>query len=271
MTGRLEGRVAIVTAAGAGIGLACATRYASEGASVVVNAFHAESAEAAAATIRQHGGVALALSGDVSDPRVTRALVDRAVSEFGRLDVLHNNAATPHSALITEMSDADWRGVLSVTLDSVFYGMRAALPVMIGQGSGSIISTTSSSGLGGAARFGAYGAAKAAVENLTRVAAVENARHGVRVNTICPGTVESRAAGAWLDSLPGGRRSYEAQIPQRRVGLAEEVANVAVFLASDEASYVNGATFVVDGGVAARIALPLNLASLGLLPSASDT
>jgi meso-butanediol dehydrogenase/(S,S)-butanediol dehydrogenase/diacetyl reductase len=271
VTGRLDGRVAVVTAAGSGIGLACARRFAAEGATVVVNALHEESAEAAAAAIRERGHVATAMSGDVSDPAVVQALVDHALARFGRLDVMHNNAALPHPGLLTDVSDDEWRRVMSVTLDSVFYGLRATLPSMIDRGSGSIINTTSSSGLAGTSRFGSYGAAKAAVEHLTRVAAVENARYGVRINAICPGTVESRAALAWLEKLPGGRRAYEAQIPQRRVGLADEVAHVAVFLASDDASYVNGATIMVDGGVAARVALPLDLGSLGFIPDPDAT
>jgi len=254
----MAGRVAIVTAAGAGVGRACAMRYAAEGATVIVNALHAETAQSVAAEIRQLGGSAHTLHGDVAERAVVDGLIEGALSLCGRLDVLHNNAADTRSNRIAEMTEEDWHRSIAVTLDSVFYGMRAALPVMIAQRSGTIISTTSLSGLAGARGFGAYGAAKAAVENLTRVAAIENAEFGIRVNTICPGTVATRGVVPWLENLPGGRSEYESQIPQGRVGTPDEIANAAAFLASDEASYVNGATFVVDGGVSARMALPQN-------------
>jgi meso-butanediol dehydrogenase/(S,S)-butanediol dehydrogenase/diacetyl reductase len=249
--------VAIVTGAGAGIGRACAVRYAAEGATVVVNALHHETADPVASQITQDGGAAVARVGDVSDSGFVNSMVDDAVSEFGRLDVMHNNAAAPIAGLVKDMTDDDWRRVMAVTLDGVFFGVRAALRVMVAQGSGSIINTTSSSGLAGAMRLAAYGAAKAAVTNLTRVAAVENARHGVRVNALCPGAVTTRGNDPFLQSFPGGMGAYEAQIPQHRVAQPEEIASVAAFLASDDASYVNGTTFIADGAVAARIALPL--------------
>ncbi len=257
MQPRLTGKIAVITAAGAGLGRACALRYAQEGATVIVNALHAETAEATVSEIRSQGGTAEIAPGTVADPEVVRGIVDLAIQRYGRIDLLHNNAADTRSARIAEMADEDWHAVIDVTLHGTFYGMRAALPIMVGQGSGTIINTTSLSGLGAASHFGAYGAAKAAVENLTRVAAIENARHGIRVNVICPGTIASRHASTWLESFPGGRQAYEDQIPQGRVGEPDEIAGVAAFLASDEASYITGATIVVDGGVAARIALPV--------------
>jgi meso-butanediol dehydrogenase / (S,S)-butanediol dehydrogenase / diacetyl reductase len=264
VAGRLEGRGVVVTAAGSGIGRACALRYAAEGAGVVVNALHQETAAAVTEQILAAGGQAITRAGDVGDRALVDELVDTALAEYGRLDVMHNNAAHPKGALVADMSDEDWAAVMRVTLDGVFYGTRAALRVMVPQRRGSIINTTSSSGLSGARMLGAYGAAKAGVAQLTRVAALENAQYGVRVNAVCPGVIETRPSMAFIDAYPGGRPVYEAQIPQRRVGQPEELANVALFLASDEASYVNGAEFVVDGGVAARIALPLNLPAVGV-------
>jgi len=256
---RYEGRVVVVTAAGSGIGRACAIRFAAEGAAVVVNAQHEESAAAVAAEIEASGGTAVAVGGDVADVAVVDGLVGVAVDRFGRLDVVHNNAAYPYGGLLVDTPDEAWHRVIAVTLDATFYGVRAALRVMVPQGSGSIINTTSSSGLAGARSLAAYGAAKAGVTNLTRVAAVENARFGVRVNALCPGSVRSRANDGFFAGFPGGEATYAAQIPQKRIGEAAEIAAVAAFLGSDEASYVNGTTFVADGGVAARIALPVRL------------
>jgi meso-butanediol dehydrogenase / (S,S)-butanediol dehydrogenase / diacetyl reductase len=259
MQGRLAGKIAVITAAGAGLGRACAIRYAHEGATVIVNALHEETAEATANEIRDGGGSADFVAGSVADSDFVRELISFAVRRYGRIDLLHNNAADTRSARVAEMDEVDWLQVFEVTLHGTFYGMRAVLPIMIEQRSGVILNTTSLSGLGGASHFGAYGAAKAAVENLSRVAAIENARFGVRVNVICPGTIASRHASTWLESLPGGRQAYEDQIPQRRVGEPEEIASAAVFLASDEASYITGASMVVDGGVSARVALPIRL------------
>lgn len=252
---RLRDKVALVTGAGSGIGRACALRFAAEGATVFVNDVRADAAAAVVKEIEAAGGRAHAVPGDVADPRQVEEMVASA-TRGGRLDVLVNNAAAPHGALVEDTTDEAWRTVQSVTLDGVFHGVRAALRPMRAQGGGSIINVASGAGLGGEVMLGAYGAAKAAVINLTQTAAVENARHGVRVNAICPGPIETPPLLAWVDHVPGGRAAFVAQIPQRRLGRPEEIASVAVFLASDEASYVNGAVLVADGGVAARTAAP---------------
>ena len=256
MGDRLHGKVALVTAAGSGIGRACALRFAAEGAFVAVNDVVAERAAAVTREIAAAGGRATELPGDVSSAAEMERLVRETVARGGRLDVLVNNAAAPAGALLAETDDATWRRVLSVTLDGTFLGMRAALAVMLPQRSGSIVNVSSGAALGGEYMLGAYGAAKAAVLNLTRTAAVENARFGVRVNAICPGSIATPPLLAWVDHVPGGRSAFEAQIPARRIGRPEEIAGVALFLASDEASYVNGAVIVADGGVAARTAAP---------------
>lgn len=253
---RLQGRVALVTGAGSGIGRACALRFAAEGAHVFVNDVRAEAAEAVVKEIAAAGGRGDALPGDVADAPQVDAMIRAAAERGGRLDVLVNNAAAPHGAPVEETTDEAWRRVQSVTLDGVFFGVRAALRVMRAQGGGSIVNVSSGAGLGGEPSLGAYGAAKAAVINLTQTAAVENARHGIRVNAICPGPIETPPLLAWIDYVPGGRAAFEAQIPQKRLGRPEEIAAVALFLASDEASYVNGAVIVADGAVAARTAAP---------------
>jgi len=151
------------------------------------------------------------------------------------------------------MSDELWRGVFAVTLNATFYGMRAAIPAMAASGGGSIINTASAAGLGGIGGLGAYGAAKAAVLNLTRTAAMEAAARNIRVNAVCPGSIDTPPLRMFVDALPGGREGFERQIPVKRIGRAEEIANVALFLASDEASYLTGSVIIADGGVLAGI------------------
>ena len=255
MAGRLRGKVAIVTGAGSGIGRAIALRFAAEGASLLVNDLNADSASRVAKEIEAAGGSARAFPADVSDARQVEALIRAATSAFGRLDVLVNNAAAVVPGPVEAISDADWRRTHGTTLDGVFFGMRAALPVMAAQGGGAIINISSGAAVAGEPGLGAYGAAKAAIVNLTQTAAVENAARGVRINTILPGPIETPPLLAAVEAT-GGRAGWERQIPCGRLGKPEEMAAVALFLASDEASYVHGAAIVADGGVAARTNSP---------------
>ncbi len=255
MGDRLRAKVAIVTGAGSGIGRAIALRFAAEGAKVVVNDLNPEAAARVAKEIEAAGGIAAPFPADVADPRQVEALVREATSRFGRLDVLVTNAAAVIAGPLESIADADWRRTQAVTLDGVFYGMRAALPVMAAQGGGAIINVASGAAISVEPGLAAYGAAKAAVVNLTKTAAVENASRGVRVNTILPGPIETPPLLAAVEAT-GGRAGWERQIPCGRLGRPEEMAAVAVFLASDEASYVHGAAIVADGGVAARTNSP---------------
>ena len=256
LAGRLEGKRAVITGAGSGIGRATAIRFAREGASVVIADIDAGRAAAVAAEITASGGRAIAKRVDVSSSADVDRLLDETVRETGGLDILMNNAAAPHGAPVAHTTDADWRRVMSVTLDGVFYGVRAALQRMAPQGRGSILNISSGAGLGGEVMLGAYGAAKAAVINLTKTAAVENAATGIRINCICPGPISTPPLDAWLSAVPNGPEIFTRQIPAGRIGTPEEIAAVATFLASDEASYVTGAILVADGGVNARTATP---------------
>jgi meso-butanediol dehydrogenase/(S,S)-butanediol dehydrogenase/diacetyl reductase len=255
MGDRLRGKVAIVTGAGSGIGRATALLFAAEGAMVVVNDVNSDAATRVAKEIEAAGGIAAPFPADVGDSRQVEALVRDATSRFGRLDVLVNNAAAVIPGPLESISDADWRRTQAVTLDGVFFGMRAALPVMAAQGGGAIINIASGAAIAGEPGLAAYGAAKAAVVNLTKTAAVENAARGVRVNTILPGPIATPPLLAAVEAT-GGRAGWERQIPCGRLGTPEEMAAVALFLASDEASYVHGAAIIADGGVAARTNSP---------------
>ncbi len=255
MSERLRGKVALVTGAGSGIGRAIALRFAAEGAAVVVNDVVGDAAQRVVKEIEATNGRARAFPGDVGDSRQVEAAVRFATTQFGRLDVLVNNAAAVVPGAVESLSDADWRRTQSVTLDGVFYGIRAALPVMAAQGAGSIINISSGAAVAGEPGLGAYGAAKAAIVNLTKTAAVENAARGVRINTILPGPIETPPLLAAVEAT-GGRAGWERQIPCGRLGKPEEMAAVALFLASDDASYVHGAAIVADGGVAARTNSP---------------
>jgi meso-butanediol dehydrogenase / (S,S)-butanediol dehydrogenase / diacetyl reductase len=257
MAGSLEGRVAIITAGGAGIGAATARRFAQEGAAVVVADLSGRRADETAAAITAGGGRAASLKMDAADPEGVQAAIRKALDAFGRLDILFNNAGMAEAAPLDDISLESWNRVIAVTLTGTFLGMKYALPVMRRRGRGVIINTASISGTGGDYGLSSYNAAKAGVINLTRAAALENARHNIRVNCVCPGAINTRAAqilgGDRADEV---RRVQAAAHPLGRIGEPEEIANTVRFLASDEASFITGAAIVVDGGLTAHTGLP---------------
>jgi meso-butanediol dehydrogenase/(S,S)-butanediol dehydrogenase/diacetyl reductase len=255
--GALHGRVAVITAGGAGIGSATARRFAREGARLVVADLSGRRAESVATAIAADGGRAEWLKMDAADPDGVKAAVRRALDTYGRLDVMINNAGLAEVAPLDEISLEGWNRVLAVTLTATFLGMKYCLPVMREQGGGAIVNTASISGTAGDYGLSSYNAAKAGVINLTRSAAIENARHRIRVNCVCPGTIDTRApqllGGDRADEI---RREQAAVNPIARMGEADEIASAILFLASDEASFVTGAALVVDGGLTAHTGLP---------------
>ncbi len=252
MPGGLEDRVFLVTGAGAGIGRATALRLAGAGARVEVTDVDPE---AARATATAAGAAARAGVLDIRDPGAFDRAVDAALARHGRLDGLVNNAAIVGGGALADVDDEGWREVMSGTLDGTFRGLRAALRVMRPAGRGVIVNVSSGAALGGEVGLGAYGAAKAAVVNLTRTAAVENAAAGIRVCCVLPGPIETDSLRGWLDTI-ASRETFERQIPQGRLGRPDEIAAVIAFLCSDDASYVNGAAWCVDGAVSARTSSP---------------
>jgi meso-butanediol dehydrogenase/(S,S)-butanediol dehydrogenase/diacetyl reductase len=256
---RLQGKVALVTGGGRGIGCAIARRFADEGAAVAVLALHRESAARAADEIERGGGRAVGLAGDVSDEDDVRRAIEEAVASFGRLDVMVNNAATIAIGPVVETTKDEWDRVFAVNLRGVFLGCREAARQMIAQGDGGrIINASSGAGRRGSALIGAYAASKFGVIGLTQSLAVELAPHGITVNAYCPGHVTSTpmwdaidAAGSARSGEPPGsaKRAAEAESPLGRAGRPEEVAAAVAYLASDEAGFVTGESLVIDGGL----------------------
>ena len=256
-TARFEGRGVVVTAAGAGIGAATAQRFASEGATVAVSDLSLRRAESVVEGIRTQGGEGFAVRVDVSQPAAVEALLRDAADRWGRIDVLVNNAGWAIPGALHEQSVETWRQTLDVTLGGTFYGLKFAIPILREQGGGAIVNTASVCGLAGDYNMSAYNAAKAGVVNLTRAAALENAAHGIRVNCVCPGTVDTRLAELMAKGHEDAFLApYRGAHPLGRVARPEEIAAVIAFLASDDASFVTGAAVVADGGLTAHGGLP---------------
>lgn len=253
---RLEGKVALVTGAGSGIGQAAAMRFAAEGASVAALDIRPELASLTAMMIdKEHEGQALALAGNVAVAVEVETAVDLAVAEFGRLDVLYNNAGVDSSGSVADAAEDDWDRAFGVNAKGTFLVSRAAVPHM-GDG-GSIVNQGSVAGLVGVPNFAAYCASKGAVVALTRSMAVDLAPRGIRVNVICPGTVYTPLMEPMLRArgngdLQAGLAKTLLKYPIGRLGTPEEIANVALFLASDEASFMTGAVITPDGGMTAQ-------------------
>lgn len=252
---RLQGKVALVTGGGTGIGAATAIRFAQEGATVVVCGRRKEPLDAVVAQIRAAGGKAEAVQADVSNEAGYTEAIEGAAKRLGGLDVLVNNAMAFSWGDIENTSTDDWHSNFNTSVDGTFWGTRAAMKLMKSRG-GSIVNLSSICGLQGTAAMAGYSAAKAAVIGFSRAAAAEGARHGIRVNVVIPAVVETPATAGMLSDATM-RQSTERLIPMGRVGQPEELANAILFLASDEASYITGAALPVDGGRSAVLVTAL--------------
>ncbi len=253
---RLKDRIALITGAGSGIGEATAKRMAEEGACVVVADIHKEGADRVAAEIRKTGASAEALHSNVANAAEIEAMIKFAADTFGRLDILHNNAMRLYTGRVGEMSLEHWQKTINLGLTSYWYATRCALAVMVRQGKGAIVNTGSVSGIAADYGLGAYNAIKAGVINLTRATAIEYARKGIRCNAVCPGAIASPPIMKSRRNNPELAARTEQAIPMGRYGEPVEIANVVVFLASDDSSYVNGTCIVADGGLMAHTGIP---------------
>ena len=249
-----KGKVALITGAGNGIGRATAVGFARDGARVVVVDRDTAGGEGTVGIIRQQGGEALFVAADVTKSTDVQAYVKAALDTYGTIDCFHNNAGIEGNVAPTaEYDEAMFDTVMGVNVKGVFLGLRHVLPVMLKQKRGAIVNTASVAGLVASPGMPAYVASKHAVIGLTKTAAGEVARSGVRVNAVCPGPIDTRMIHS-LESMlspndPGsiGER-YQSNIPIGRYGTADEVANVVLFLCSDLAGNITGAQYVVDGG-----------------------
>ena len=243
---RLQGRVAAITGGALGIGRATAQLFAAEGAAVALGDTQVPDAEGVAKEIVERGGRAIAVGVDVGDSVQVQAYVERVVAEFGRIDVMFANAGIAHSAPFLDHPEAQWHRVLRVNLTGVFLCCQVAARQMVRQGGGGrIIATASINGFRGVENLVGYNVAKAGVIEMVKTMAVELAQHGITVNAIAPAQIDTRL----VRSLPeDARRRRMARIPLARFGEPDDVARAALFLASDDASYVTGHTLAVDGG-----------------------
>jgi NAD(P)-dependent dehydrogenase (short-subunit alcohol dehydrogenase family) len=256
--GRLDGKVALITGGGSGMGRVASTLFASEGALVALTDVNDDAGQEAAEEVEAAGGQALFVRADVSNEAQAADMVRAAVDRFGRLDVLYNNAGVmlADDGSVDTTDESVWDRTLAINVKGVAFGCKFGIPAMIASGGGSIINVASFvAWLGAATSQTAYTASKGAVVAMTREIAVEYARRGVRCNALCPGPIDTPLLAELLAD-PARRQRRFVHIPMGRLGRAEELANAALFLASDESSYMTGASLIVDGGITAAYVTP---------------
>jgi NAD(P)-dependent dehydrogenase (short-subunit alcohol dehydrogenase family) len=253
MAGRVQDKIALITGGGSGIGRATSLAFAREGAKVAVADYNTDGGQKTVAMIKDAGGDAIFLAADVSNPRDAESIVAKTVEKYGRLDCAFNNAGIEGEFATTpECSIENWRRVISINLDGVFYCMKYEIAQMLKQGGGAIVNTSSGAGLVGLPGAPAYVAAKHGVAGLTKAAALEFAKSNIRVNAVCPGFIRTPMVERVLDrGVFDEQRVIESE-PVRRMGKPEEIAETVLWLCSDAASFVTGVPMPVDGGYIAQ-------------------
>lgn len=245
---RLGNKTAIITGGASGIGRAAALRFAREGAQVVIGDINVDGGRATAELIEKHGGRAIFTELNVSDSKQMKELISVTVETFGKLDILFNNAGIGNpNVKSVDLDEEDWDQIIDINLKGVFLGIKHAVPEMMKAGGGAIINTSSLLGIKGQKYLAAYNASKAGVILLTKNAALEYGKHHIRVNAIAPGVIDTQIIEGWKNDERKWPIISKANA-LGRIGTPEEVANAVLFLASDEASFITGATLSVDGG-----------------------
>lgn len=252
MSGRLDGKVCLITGAGSGMGRAASVKFAQEGAKIVACDLDLDAVRETVAMVEAAGGRALAARADVSKEADVKEVVKAGVKAYGKLDVLYNNAgifpSADHSVVDTE--EAVWDKVLAVNVKGVYLVCKHGIPELLAAGGGSVINVASFVALVGCSvPQDAYTASKGAVIALTKSLAVQFGPKGIRSNAICPGPIETPLLSAWLFKEPAEKAKRLNRIPMNRFGKSDDIVNMALYLASDEASWTNGAAMVVDGGI----------------------
>lgn len=253
---RLDGKAALITGGASGIGAATARAFTREGARVVIVDIDGDAGESVATEIGRDGGKVEFLLADASDPAEVERMITFATDTYGTLDILHNNHVAFEPGRIADLTLDGFRRSLEVGLTSYWYAIKCALPTMLARGRGSIVNTASVSGLAGDFGLGAYNMLKAGVVNLSRVTGIEYARKGIRCNAVCPGPIGTPPIDRLHDEAPGIWNDIREAIPMGRYGRPEEIAEVALFLASDESSFMTGSHVVADGGLWAHSGMP---------------
>jgi meso-butanediol dehydrogenase/(S,S)-butanediol dehydrogenase/diacetyl reductase len=251
---RLADKVAIITGAGAGIGRASAALFAKEGAKVAAVDLDATTNAEVAREIRSAGGTAIAMQADVSQKNDAGRIVQQTLGEFGRVDILFNNAGVVPHGKIHETSEADWDRTMAINVKSMYLLCHEVVQIFLKQGGGVILNTASSTALRSVADRAAYSTSKGAVISLTRSMALDYVRDNIRVNCLCPGTIDTPSLHQRLAAFADPeevRKRFVARQPMGRLGTADEVAQAALYLVSDEATFVTGIAFSIDGGFAA--------------------
>ncbi|HEY9620657.1 MAG TPA: glucose 1-dehydrogenase [Crinalium sp.] len=245
MSGRMDGKVVIVTGGSSGIGRATAIAFAREGAKVVIAARRVNEGEETVKQIMDAGGEASFVQTDVTQANEVQALVDRTLEQYGRLDAAFNNAGSGKGVRLVDLTEEEWEQEIAVNLKSVWLCLKYQIPAMLRSGKGAIVNMGSQGAILGVPNYTAYGAAKGGAVALTRAAAAEYAAEGIRINAISPGAVETEL---WANAPAGMIEQVAAGIPMQRVGQPQDIAETVVWLCSDAAGFITGQNIAIDGG-----------------------